>query len=50
MIVGPLTPTLECFEIADTRVITIDCIPIVGGFVDFATCSFDGGIASPCKS
>ena len=40
---------LECFEIADSRVITIDCVSLVGGLVDVATCSFDGGLAEPCK-
>ena len=40
---------LECVEIADNRVITIDCFSRVGGLVDFATCSFDGGLAEPCK-
>ena len=47
--IGPLSPALMCAELADTRVITIDCFSLVGASVDFATCSFDGGLATPCE-
>ena len=40
---------LECVEVADARVITLGCSSLVGGLVDFATCSFDGGPGIPCK-
>ena len=40
---------LQCIEVADTRLLTITCFSPGSGPIDFASCSFDGGPATPCK-
>ena len=40
---------LQCLEPPGARLLTITCFSPGSGPIDFATCSFDDGPATPCK-